>query len=209
MIKKIKGKLSEIDPLSAIIENNNLFYSLHTTLDVFENYKNYLGKEITLYTRLIINKDFQINFYGFHNEKEADTFDFLITLPGIGSRTAINLISSIGSNMFYEAIKNKKTDILTKAPGIGKSKADKIIFEANQKLKTGKEKTVKGIDQPDDAILKNEQENMIHTVLESLGFSEKEILKADQRIQSQEKGTLPEISRQNINLWVKIYLKYL
>lgn len=210
MIVRIDGILEEIYPLSTVIKNNNIFYKIHSTLSVYEKYKTKIGSSITLHTRLIVNKDFQYFMYGFIDQREAETFDFLISLSGIGAQTAVNLISSVGSQEFYNAIEDSKIEILIKVPGIGKSKAEKILFEAGQKLKSKRKKyAVENISSSTLSRESSSIDDMCANVLISLGFSEKEIYRAENKIALNQKTSFPEKKEENLDQWIKIYLKYL
>lgn len=76
-----------------------------------------------------------MTLYGFFSEEEYELFQMLISVTGIGPKAALGILSNITPENLCLAVRNKKADILTKAPGIGKKSAERIILELKDKMK--------------------------------------------------------------------------
>ena len=94
----------------------------------------HMGEEVTLFTHLAVREDAMM-LYGFFSEEEYELFQMLISVTGIGPKAALGILSNITPENLCLAVRNKKADILTKAPGIGKKSAERIILELKDKMK--------------------------------------------------------------------------
>lgn len=94
----------------------------------------HMGEEVTLFTYLAVRED-AMTLYGFFSEEEYELFQMLISVTGIGPKAALGILSNITPENLCLAVRNKKADILTKAPGIGKKSAERIILELKDKMK--------------------------------------------------------------------------
>lgn len=185
MIEMIQGSIFRLETLSAVIETAaGIGYRVSVPLDT----RDYLGenrnRQILLYTREII-RDTSRELYGFHRPEDAELFDFLRSLQGIGPSLALNLISAIGAEKLSEALQTEDRAVLVKAPKIGKAKADKILFEASSRLKklpvfTGSDRKI-----PQNENMNPVSERVLEA-LENLGFKKAEIEKVSVKIESDE-----------------------
>ena len=94
----------------------------------------HMGEDATLFTHLAVRED-AMTLYGFSSEEEHELFQMLISVTGIGPKAALGILSNITPENLCLAVRNKKADILTKAPGIGKKSAERIILELKDKMK--------------------------------------------------------------------------
>ena len=94
----------------------------------------HMGEEVTLFTHLAVREDAMM-LYGFFSEEEYELFQMLISVTGIGPKVALGILSNITPENLCLAVRNRKADILTKAPGIGKKSAERIILELKDKMK--------------------------------------------------------------------------
>lgn len=94
----------------------------------------HMGEDVTLFTHLAVRED-AMTLYGFSSEEEHELFQMLISVTGIGPKAALGILSNITPENLCLAVRNKKADILTKAPGIGKKSAERIILELKDKMK--------------------------------------------------------------------------
>lgn len=92
--------------------------------------------EVLLHTTLVVRED-SLTLYGFPSLPERDMFDILITVSGIGPRTGLAILSTLGVEQMRNAVLTNQDDILVRVPGIGKKSAQKIILELKDKLKGG------------------------------------------------------------------------
>ena len=93
-----------------------------------------IGKSLKVYTHMNVRED-NISLYGFLSEEELRMFEQLITVSGVGPKAALALVASIPAAQFGLSVLTEDVDRFTKAPGIGKKTAQRIILELKDKLK--------------------------------------------------------------------------
>lgn len=132
MIAKLTGKVDELKPTELIIDVNGVGYHLHIPITTYE--KILSQKDITVYV-YTYHKEDQLKLFGFHDEKLKSLFSILINVSGIGPSMALSILSGISPEMLTESVKTGNVNYLVKIPGIGKTKAEKLIFELKRKMK--------------------------------------------------------------------------
>jgi Holliday junction DNA helicase RuvA len=210
MISFLIGKIYRLSPLVVHLNVNGVGYRIYTTISVTEKL-NARGKDedVIFYTRVHYTETSQ-SIYGFLDEHEVDLFDFLISLHGIGPKIVMSILSYCDIDEFLKSLEKNQSEILTKVPGIGKTRAEKILFEAKSKQKKleniiaqfskdGSTKTA-----PDSGLMTS----ILTDSLETLGFNKKEMALAEKKIQVHESG-LPPLDKDTIQLWIRTFLKYL
>lgn len=125
-----------------------------------------LEQELGVYTSFQVREDSQ-TLYGFLSESERDFFELLLTVSGIGPRSAMAILDFYGLDEVATHILNKDADSLSKVPGLGKKGAQKIVLELENKLEPFDYK-IKGKKSKNTLILKE-----LSDALTSLGFSGK------------------------------------
>ncbi len=168
----IKGIAVDIAPGVLILENGGIGYELAMSDVALSSVE--IGSEVTVYTRLIV-KDDEISLCGFISEDERTLFDYLVTVSGIGKKSALKVLSTAGSDKIVRWVVSEDHSSLTKLPGIGKKTAERLVVELRDVFKKaygdlgedGSFVTVSDIESPvnDDIIL----------ALTGLGFSRTEI----------------------------------
>ena len=134
MIGKIKGKLTEIEGNLGLIETSGgVYYQVYLTPSVISLQKD--KSEIEVYTYLQVREDALVLF-GFLSKQEFDFFKLLLSVSGVGPKTAFSVISFSKINELISAVKDNEIDYFTKVPGLGKKTAMKIILELSQKLES-------------------------------------------------------------------------
>lgn len=185
MFFSFKGKIIYKDPESKfiVIENNNIGYQIFVLINLFKKVK--LDEEIKIYTYLHHKEDIQ-ELYGFEKIEELEFFKKLISVNGVGPKSAINILKQGKVESIKKAIINEKLDVLIKVVGIGKKMAQKIILELKNKIQNDINSETEEIkaDSSDDS--------QVLDALVSLGYSLFEARQAlqeipDSIIQTQEK----------------------
>lgn len=133
MISYIIGDIRGIDSESFVIENNNIGYLIKSSLSTLEQIQ--VNNEYKIYTSLQVRED-DMSLYGFYSKEELEMFLLLTSVTSIGPKNAIGILSSIGIDDIKIAIVNSDIDKLTKAKGVGKKTASRIILELMDKVKT-------------------------------------------------------------------------
>lgn len=131
MFSFIRGKIAELNPAYAVLENNGIGYLLNITLNTYGNLQQ--NKESTLLTHLVVREDAFV-LYGFFDEKERKLFRQLITVSGVGASTSQLILSSLTPDEVYQAIVNEDVAALKSVKGIGLKSAQRIIVDLKDKL---------------------------------------------------------------------------
>ena len=132
MIYKISGRLALKNPTMLVVEVNGLSYEVNVPLSTYEK----VGEEnsdISLYTMLVVRED-DLQLYGFATEDERKLFKLLISVSGIGPRTALSLLSSADVSDIFGFIANSNLQALVSIPGIGKKTAERVVLELRDKI---------------------------------------------------------------------------
>jgi len=134
MIGKIHGKIIELEGNEALIETSSgLSYYVFATSTVISKYP--VQSIADIYTYLQVRDDAHILF-GFNSKEELKFFKLLLSVSGVGPKTAFLVISHTKTDELLEAVKTNTLDYFTKIPGLGKKTAMKIILELSQKIKS-------------------------------------------------------------------------
>ena len=132
MISYIIGDIRAINEDGFVIENNNIGYFINSTLTSLSNIQ--INNEYKIYTSMQVRED-DISIYGFVSKEELEMFLLLISVSSVGPKIALGMLSSIDADDIKIAIVNNDIDTLTKAKGIGKKTASRIILELIDKVK--------------------------------------------------------------------------
>lgn len=132
MLHYIKGKLAMKQETGIVVEAGGLGYEI----SVPGNSRLYLaaeGEELTVFTAMIVRED-DISLYGFYDKSELDTFRKLITVSGVGAKAALAMLSAMPLAELHQAIVFEDAKALTRANGIGKKTAERIVLELKDKF---------------------------------------------------------------------------
>lgn len=91
------------------------------------------GKPISLYTHTYVRED-QLSLYGFPTLKELDLFELLITVSGIGPKSALGILSIADVEMIKSGIVSEDASVFTKVSGIGRKTAERLIIELRGRI---------------------------------------------------------------------------
>lgn len=132
MLHYIKGTLAMKLENGVVVEAGGLGYEL----SVPANSSIYLaaeGEEVTVFTAMIVRED-DISLYGFAEKAALDTFRKLITVSGVGAKAALAVLSAMPLEEVHQAIVMEDAKSLTRANGIGKKTAERIVLELKDKF---------------------------------------------------------------------------
>ncbi|MCT4594845.1 MAG: Holliday junction branch migration protein RuvA [Anaeromicrobium sp.] len=132
MFAYIKGSLEYNGGDHIIVENNEIGYKVFTTSFSIGEFLKREGN-ICVYTK-VVNRDDEMNIYGFSSNEEMDMFNKLVSVSGVGSKMALGILSSISLGQLVGAIVANDTKELTKAQGVGKKTAQRIVLELKDKV---------------------------------------------------------------------------
>jgi holliday junction DNA helicase RuvA len=134
MFEYIQGRLAEINPAYAVIDNQGIGYILQISLNTYTRISG--SETCKLYTHQVIREDAQLLF-GFADMSERELFRLLISVSGVGPGTARLLLSSLNPDEMKEAIVMAKVGVLKAVKGIGEKSAQRIIVDLKDKIDKG------------------------------------------------------------------------
>lgn len=133
MIAFIEGKLIECQLTVAILEVNGIGYEVNVPLTTVERLPT-LGKVVKLFTHATYREDSQ-TLYGFIDRESRDFFRMIVDkVSGIGPKIALNLLGSLSLPTLKFSIANSDVAMLSKAQGLGKKTAERIVIELKDKV---------------------------------------------------------------------------
>ncbi|HOM01970.1 MAG TPA: Holliday junction branch migration protein RuvA [Acetivibrio sp.] len=132
MFAYIKGRLEYKNNDFLIVESNGVGYRIFTSLSTVSSIGE-VGQEVKVYTYLYVREDI-ISLYGFLTQEELNVFELLISVSGVGPKAAIAVLSAISPSRFSLAVITDDVNTLTKAQGVGKKIAQRIILELRDKI---------------------------------------------------------------------------
>jgi len=164
-----------------------------------------IGKEVKVYTYYRVRED-DISIFGFNTLEELRMFELLISVSGVGAKTALTMLAVCEPSEFAIAVISEDIKVLTGIPGIGPKSAKRIILELkdkikqqqqieeiNSKVKEENNKTSK----IQEAIKNNDKVNEAISALQVLGYNKKEIEKKLEKLDIKEM-TLEEIIKKGL-----------
>ena len=151
MIGFIKGILREKDYDNITVECGGVGFNIMVTNACMANLPS-VDEEVKIYTYLHVRED-EMSLYGFDSAEEKKLFLQLITVSGVGSKTAIGILSAERMSAIINSIINEDPRVIANCKGIGKKTAERIILELKDKIK------------PFDYIIPND--NLMNTMVEN------------------------------------------
>lgn len=132
MFDYINGDVVHKTPTAIVIETNGIGYKIHIPLSTFERIPD--REKIKIFTRLLINKDFEIKVYGFSSLEERGLFDLLLSVNGVGPNMALIILSAGSVSQFKRFVIGNDSKALQRIKGIGKKTAERIILELKETI---------------------------------------------------------------------------
>jgi len=132
MISHLSGNVLRKDRGAITLDIHGVGYSIHVLPELLKKIKE--GEKISLFTYLSVREN-SMDLYGFIEKEELDFFGLLVSISGIGPKSALSIISLAPPETLARAIISGDTTYLTKVSGIGKKMADKIVLELKNKMK--------------------------------------------------------------------------
>ncbi|MFH1961401.1 MAG: Holliday junction branch migration protein RuvA [bacterium] len=132
MIDTLSGKLMKKLPTYALIDVNGVGYGVNIPLSTYHQLPQ-PQDIVTLFTHLVVRED-EILLYGFSTLDEKRILIALISVSGIGARTALAVLSTLSAEEFEQAVICEDVKRLTGVAGVGKKSAQRIILELKEKF---------------------------------------------------------------------------
>lgn len=132
MISRLSGRLVEKSPPTIVVDVQGVGYEVDVPMSTFYQLPA-TGQEVRLFTHLVVREDAHLLF-GFATEAERQVFRQLLRITGIGTRTALALLSGLSVDELYAAVSQQDGARLTRVPGIGKKTAERLLLELKDRL---------------------------------------------------------------------------
>lgn len=189
MLAYIKGTLEMKMTGYVVIDVGGLGYKVFMTDTGIENVGD-IGNVVKVHTYYKVRED-DVSIFGFNTLEELKMFELLISVSGVGAKTAITMLSACEPTQFAIAIISEDVNTLKQIPGIGAKSAQRIILELKDKIK--KEQQIQELTRASKTTAKTKLEITIENnerideaiaALQVLGYNKKEIEKAFAKIET-------------------------
>lgn len=212
MLAYIKGTLEMKMTGYIVIDVGGLGYKVFMSEAGIEKIGN-IGENVKVHTYYKVRED-DVSIYGFNTLEELKMFELLISVSGVGAKTALTMLAVCEPSEFALAVISEDVKALTAIPGIGAKSAGRIILELKDKIT--KEQQIEKINKQVNGKTKAKEENEVedklqlaiennHKVAEAiaalqvLGYNKKEIEKAFSKLDKNELST-EELIKKGLNL---------
>lgn len=195
MYEYFNGELAHILPTAIVIDVHGVGYQV-----VFANpyrLQDSLKKQIKVLVQQVVRED-SITLYGFISSEERELFQRLISVSGIGPKSAMSILANDDTEEFVNAVESGNVTYLTKFPGVGKKTAQQIILDLKGKFEALPEETTKAVVSTNQATLEEAKEALL-----GLGYSAKEITKIWKSLEA----TAPSTTQEALKVAFKLLMK--
>ena len=132
MIARITGTVIDKGEKFAVVDVGGVGYKIYSSNDTLASIE--LDATASLYTHLIVRED-ALDLYGFTSANDQGFFEMLISVSGIGPKSALGILNVASIDSLQQAIGTGDTSYLTKVSGIGRKTAEKIVLELRDKMR--------------------------------------------------------------------------
>lgn len=183
MFAYLKGSLEVKTRGYIIMDVNGVGYKIFMSETAIEQVGE-IGQSIKVHTYLRVRED-DMSLYGFNTNEELRMFELLLSVSGIGAKSAISILSHITPSTFALAVISNDIAKIKSLPGIGPKSAQRIILELKDKIET--QENAKEIAQTITKQVEENEEKVSEAIsaLQVLGYSRKEIEKALENIEKE------------------------
>ena len=195
MYEYLNGELAHILPTAIVVDVHGVGYQV-----VFANpyrLQDSLKKQIKVLVQQVVRED-SITLYGFISSEERELFQRLISVSGIGPKSAMSILANDDTEGFVNAVESGNVTYLTKFPGVGKKTAQQIILDLKGKFEAVPEETTKAVVSTNQATLEEAKEALL-----GLGYSAKEITKIWKSLEAAAPSTTQEALKVAFKLLIK------
>ena len=215
MFAYIKGTLEMKMTDYVVIDVGGLGYKIYMSSLAMEKLGN-IGEEVKVYTYYRVRED-DVSIYGFNSNEELRIFELLLSVSGVGAKTALAMLAVCTPSEFVLAIVSEDINVLTSIPGIGPKSAKRIILELKDKIKkeqqieelTKASKGTKSSKETETGLKVKqaiEDDNKILeavAALQVLGYNKKIIEQAFEKIENKKELTTEELIKKGLRMLAK------
>ncbi|NLX36145.1 MAG: Holliday junction branch migration protein RuvA [Chloroflexi bacterium] len=132
MIASLSGQVQMREEGALVIAVEGVGYRVHVTASVIDSVP-HVGMHIELITELIVREN-ELALYGFGSAEERDLFRSLLTVSGVGPRTALAVLSTFSPETLRGAVAHDDVAALTRIPGIGRKTAQRLVLDLRDRI---------------------------------------------------------------------------
>ncbi|HSX38571.1 MAG TPA: Holliday junction branch migration protein RuvA [Chlamydiales bacterium] len=132
MYEAMQGILKEKEPLKAVVDVGGIFYRLSIPLSTYAQLPA-IDAPVHLFLSHVVREDAH-TLYAFLVKEERNLFEILISISGVGPKTAVGIIGRMEFDAFHKAITSADVRMLSTIPGIGKKTAERLVIELRDKI---------------------------------------------------------------------------
>ena len=180
MYAYIKGSLEIKTQNYVVIDVQGIGYKIFMSQSAIDEIGE-IGKTVKVYTYLRVRED-EMSLYGFNTNEELRMFELLLSVSGVGAKTAISMLSNITPSSFALAVITDDVAKIKALPGVGAKGAQRIILELKDKIKTEEAVSDDKNISIDKITVDNEKLVEAISALQVLGYNKKEIEKAISKV---------------------------
>jgi len=132
MIARLHGKVASVGQDSVVVDVGGVGYRVRVPRSLLEGLQG-PGDTVTLHTHLHVREN-ELTLYGCSTEDELGLFETLLTVSGIGPRSAMNIVSNVPVETLREAVARGDASLLARLPGVGKRTAERLVTDLKGRL---------------------------------------------------------------------------
>lgn len=199
MYEYLTGVVTFINPYYIVVEANGIGYQI--ALGNPYCYSSQMNKEVKIYIHQVIREDAHL-LYGFGSLEEKQLFLRLVSVSGIGPKSALAIMASDDHSGLIHAVESGDVTYLTKFPGVGKKTAQQMILDLKGKF--GELSIETPFNLFDETTLQDATAlSEAMEALSALGYSEREVKRVEKQLKEVENQTTDEYLRQALKLMMK------
>ncbi len=178
MYEFLSGKIVHKDPTRLVLEVGGIGFEISIPLSTYQALGK-SGERAEVLTHFLVREDNQ-QLFGFAAKEERDLFRLLLSVTGIGAKTALTILSGIGAAELRKAIVNGAIVTLTAISGIGRKTAERLIVELREKILLLEPGEAKAVSLPltvDEQLIEDSLQALV-----SLGYKRPDAKRAIQKV---------------------------
>ncbi len=133
MIASLTGKIASSGKDRVVIEVGGIGYEVLVPAPLLDRLD--VGESVFLHTCLIVRQD-ALTLFGFETHEGREFFEMLLSVDGIGPRTALSILSTLTPDAIRRAVVNEQAEVFARVPGVGKKTAQKIALFLQDRVKS-------------------------------------------------------------------------
>ncbi|MDF7673112.1 Holliday junction branch migration protein RuvA [Lactobacillus sp. ESL0701] len=193
MYEYLKGIITKIMPNYVVLDVNGVGYKIYSpTPFAYQQ-----DEQAEVYIEQVV-RDTGITLYGFQSEEDKELFLKLLSVSGIGPKSALAIMAAEDSNSLAEAIEQGEVKYLTRFPGVGKKTASQIVLDLKGKLGD----FVQRVDKIADQEITPELNDALLALL-ALGYTQKEVDRVAPKLAKEDATTADQYIKKGLALLLK------